>query len=277
MSTNLKKSGFSLIELAISLTIVALLIAAVAGGNVLIKQAKIKETIVDLNNMKTALNTFEQTYDAVAGDMYSANVMFPGCAGIPTNCSGNGNGFITANMGNAFDGVHTGDEPVKVSMHLHLSGIMEWPDAVLLPGNYDYLAAPGADHFAPLASVTDARFYVASVDPGNFNASTHATGAVLHNGTDLISNFDVDDTVIHIMKTATSVGTAGRGALDAESVFNIDVKIDNGIAQGANATGASTGKFRVINDLSAANACVSGDNYTLSQTATTCIPGYLAK
>lgn len=85
-----QKSGFTLVELAIVLVVIGLIVGGVIQGQELIQQAKMKSAITDLQNLETALRTFELKYDCVAGDCPKASIFFSG------GVNGNGDGLVGA-------------------------------------------------------------------------------------------------------------------------------------------------------------------------------------
>lgn len=80
----MKHRGFTLVELAISLTIVALLMFAVLRGQGLIDQAKAKDIIAIVEDLRIASATFKQRFNYLPGDWpYSANEI-PGVTAATT-------------------------------------------------------------------------------------------------------------------------------------------------------------------------------------------------
>lgn len=63
-----KKSGFSLIELAIVLIIIGLLIAGVTGGASLIKSAELRAIVTEARSNSISVNAFQSLYDSLPGD-----------------------------------------------------------------------------------------------------------------------------------------------------------------------------------------------------------------
>lgn len=90
--------GFTLVELAIVITIIGLLIGGVLKGQEMIVQGRVKATIAQLQQYKAAIITFQDTYNAYPGDLRNASTRLPGCTiACETNISGwgrNGDGFI---------------------------------------------------------------------------------------------------------------------------------------------------------------------------------------
>lgn len=82
------QKGFSLLELAIALAVLAVLAGGVLKGSELIQSAKVQSTATEVVNLDTALSAFEGRYSALPGDFAGA-----AAAGLGT-FSGNGNGLI---------------------------------------------------------------------------------------------------------------------------------------------------------------------------------------
>lgn len=80
-------SGFSLLELAIALAVLAILAGGTLKGRELITNAKIQSTASELAAIETAITAFESRYAALPGDFEAAKA-----AGLGEG--GNGNGQI---------------------------------------------------------------------------------------------------------------------------------------------------------------------------------------
>lgn len=101
------KQGFTLIELAIVLAIIALVVGGILGGQSLLHNAKLRDTQIKAENYIQAIKLFHDKYDALPGDMYNATTIW-GARSTPTTaaacvdsntyakttCDGNGNGYI---------------------------------------------------------------------------------------------------------------------------------------------------------------------------------------
>jgi prepilin-type N-terminal cleavage/methylation domain-containing protein len=98
----MKQSGFTLIELSIVLVIIALIVGTITVGSSMIRQAQIMSTSADVQTYISAVNTFQQKYNALPGDFATATTYWgtnPNCAtggaGTGTQtCNGDGNGHI---------------------------------------------------------------------------------------------------------------------------------------------------------------------------------------
>jgi len=87
MSTYHNK-GFTLVEISIILVIIGLIIGGILTGKDLIQSAALRSLIADINNAETVVNTFEETYAFLPGDLPTASTYWP------TETNGNGNGII---------------------------------------------------------------------------------------------------------------------------------------------------------------------------------------
>jgi len=90
------QTGFTLVELAISLMIIGLLLGGVLKGQELVGVARSTQLIRQLNSYDAAVKTFRVTYDALPGDMVDATTRIPNCS---TPCvNGNGDKMIGTAM-----------------------------------------------------------------------------------------------------------------------------------------------------------------------------------
>ena len=75
--------GFTLVELAIVITIIGILIGGVLKGQQLIDQARLAGTIAQVRDYKSAVMIFQTKYGALPGDMPNPDQRIIGC----TNCA----------------------------------------------------------------------------------------------------------------------------------------------------------------------------------------------
>ncbi len=96
-------AAFTVIELAISLTIIALIMVGVFAGQEILKSSKHNSLIADIRSYEAANNTFELKYDSVPGDMRNATDYWgedsdttpcPDADVGDGTCDGNGNGKV---------------------------------------------------------------------------------------------------------------------------------------------------------------------------------------
>src|ERR1700722_1138400 len=86
-----QQKGFTLVELAIVLTIIGLLIGGILKGQQLITNARVTAQISQIKSVEAAATTFNDTYAGLPGDLATASVRLPatGCGGAVC-FSGNG-------------------------------------------------------------------------------------------------------------------------------------------------------------------------------------------
>ncbi len=133
---NLKNKGFTLVEMAIVLSIIALLIGGTLKGAEMVQNASITSTIASLNGSQVAFNKFIEIYRAYPGDMSSATTKVKGCNAA--NFCADGNGDKTIHNGNSFSYAMDGAGPTTTNTsaemwlfwkHLALSEIIVGVDA----------------------------------------------------------------------------------------------------------------------------------------------------
>lgn len=79
MKTRSTQKGFTLVELAIVMTIIGLLIGGVLKGQELMQNARVTSTVAQVKAYEAAVTTFRDKYDATPGDMTNANTRIPNC------------------------------------------------------------------------------------------------------------------------------------------------------------------------------------------------------
>jgi prepilin-type N-terminal cleavage/methylation domain-containing protein len=92
LATRRSEQGFTLVELAIVMVIIGLLIGGILKGQELIANAKISSTVSQVKGLDAALNTFQDKYAALPGDITTPATRLPNCAAAPCAVAGNGNG-----------------------------------------------------------------------------------------------------------------------------------------------------------------------------------------
>jgi len=142
-----KIRAFTLVELAIVITIIGLLIGGVLKGQEMIQNARVTNTIATAKSFQAAMITFRDRFDNLPGDYLYAISNLAGCTTSSNCANGNGNGFVddtAANKGRD-GGTHWGTiataangwvEPTQVWKHLALADLISGVN-------------PGADPNAP--------------------------------------------------------------------------------------------------------------------------------
>lgn len=202
-----KRRGFTLIELSITMTVMALSVVVVLAGRDLIKESEIRQVISEVGDIRSAFARFEVRYDALPGDMDNANNTFGSTA------DGNGDRWIDYNTGGG------NNEALLAWQHLTQSNTML--------GKYSGTAiaqkAEIGENIPP--SVLQQEITGYSVDSAT-DSSTWGGG-----GTNILILGSENTTL------------ADNGALTPEQTLSIDAKIDDGnptsgVVWGMNASNA---------------------------------------
>lgn len=211
-------SGFTLLELSVVLTIIALIIGGVMTGQNLVRQSELRSLSNDMQRYHAAFVSFRDQYGALPGDLSTAT-NFWGVAGgacaTPltavstgtTTCNGNGDGLI-----GSIASPGTRHEWLRAWQHL--------ANARLIEGNYTGTSAvtTNADAVAgvnvPETGISGVGFtpmYIIQTSDG---------------GTWFADNYG------NIFSIGTTTGSAEtrNPFLTAGEAFLIDQKLDDGIA-----------------------------------------------
>lgn len=109
--------GFSIVELSVSIAVIAMIVAAVVAGSSLKHSLELSQVVTDISNISTAVKNFKASYMATPGDMYNAEDKF----GAANTDDGNGDN----DLGTA-EGTDTNtNETLLFWQHLKLSGFIE--------------------------------------------------------------------------------------------------------------------------------------------------------
>ena len=106
----MNKKGFSLLELAIVISIIGILLGGIIGGQSLIKASKLNSITTDVEKYKNAISIFKDRYNGLPGDITNATALW-GAAAVPASCAttqgtgtqtcdGNGDGVIGTSFSN---------------------------------------------------------------------------------------------------------------------------------------------------------------------------------
>jgi prepilin-type N-terminal cleavage/methylation domain-containing protein len=90
-----RQKGFTLVELAIVLTIIGLLIGGILKGQQLITNARVTAQMAQIQGIEAAVTTFNDTYAGLPGDLVNAATRVPNCT-LALCPNGNGNGIVGA-------------------------------------------------------------------------------------------------------------------------------------------------------------------------------------
>lgn len=200
----MKQRGFTLVELAMVVTIIALLMVAVIRGQSLIGGANAKNVIAIVSDLRSAITSFKQRYKYLPGDWpYSANEIPGVTAGATVGTIGDGiiDGTIDA------DGLaQAGSEVAELPLHLFQAGFIGKIDG-------DSVQSRIRTSFGPIQVVS--RATAEGLVAGFSNAPTSKNAIVVFKlPCDLITEFDggIDD---GSLTTGRAIGNAcSNGSVD---------------------------------------------------------------
>lgn len=93
------QKGFTLVELAIVMTIIGLLIGGILKGQELMENARVTSTVAQVKSYEAAITTFRDAFNAFPGDMPNTINRLPGCTAACEPVAGAGaagNGIVGA-------------------------------------------------------------------------------------------------------------------------------------------------------------------------------------
>lgn len=90
MRLNRNHDGFSLVELAISVTVIGVLLVAIVKGKAVIDNSRVSATIAKVKDFKTAVTSFQGIYNAYPGDLPAAGLAQLNCPAAAGCAAGDG-------------------------------------------------------------------------------------------------------------------------------------------------------------------------------------------
>ena len=225
-----RQQGFTLIELSVVLVIIGLIVGSIIAGQSLIRASQVQSASTDTQTYIHAVQSFQQKYNALPGDMANATSYW-GIAGGTTSdpapynyssscyasqgtgtqtCNGNGNGQIA-------DGVISStntyaNEELRAWQHL--------ADAGFIQGNYTGVAGSvGALDAVPGTNVPQSRIANAGYTISWYGVLSSNTN--YFNGT--------YGHVIVLSGRNSSTGTPVTPVLTTSEALSFDQKFDDGL------------------------------------------------
>ncbi len=203
--------GFSLIELAVVMTIIALILGVIVIGRSMSRSAQLQGVLGDIERFQQAIYNFRTTYSALPGDMSNATAIWgtdpSGCPASNTTprvgtCNGNGDDKINLNLAN-------GNETSRAWQQLANAGLIE--------GRYS--GAPGPistfdvqpGNNVPKSPLPEGIYYIDYIAGG----SAYHYPMVSHEITFAAKN--------------PSTGMPDQPVISGEEAFAVDQKLDDGL------------------------------------------------
>lgn len=121
-NSRIAKAGFTLVELAIVLVIIGLLVGGIFAGQDLIRAAEIRSVLSDKTKFQIAINSFNNKYNYLPGDIPDAYIIFGAACGSNNTTLGNSSQNYCNGDGN---GVIDCSETYRIWEHLALAGMIE--------------------------------------------------------------------------------------------------------------------------------------------------------
>jgi prepilin-type N-terminal cleavage/methylation domain-containing protein len=250
--------GFTLIELSIVLVIIGLIVGGVLVGQDLIKAARMRAQISQIEQYDSTANTFRNKYGGLPGDLRNGGNSFDGTTDVPAsggNCANAapGNAVFEDCAGNRalFSG-----EPAAFWRQLYLSNMIvdSITNTVLIGGTSAVPAVPPPSAFPRV-------FPSAKLGNGNY--------VIVYTGAMGIPQPGMAGTNIYRIAGLLSLNAPGIGqpafinSLTPLEAFQFDAKKDDGVwntgvVQAADATGAGWFNLNVDTATLNANNCISG-------------------
>lgn len=286
------KNGFTLVELAIVIVIIGFIVAGIAAGSSLIKQAQIRSVITDFQRFQVSYTNFLGRYNSPPGDFANAASYWPagttGCASTGNICNGNGDGIISVSSNGGATGLN---ESRLAWRHLAMAGMVN-SGINQITSDGQFQNEPAARGTFPISKITGAGYSMAGY-------STSVVVNVLYNGTVVRNSLwaGTGKNSVYIGRSENSStgdtnGMLSTGSLSSEDAFGIDQKIDDGsIDSSGQFTGANTGTIRTIEGSEVSgprdattNHCTGEEainnsafyrvQFVNSKTAETCVVGF---
>lgn len=126
MKSRQSEGGFTLVELAIVMIIIGLLIGGILKGQELIQNARVSSSVTQVKAVEAAVNTFQDKYAALPGDITNVATRLPNCTG---GCNNSGDGDSTiewaaGNLGATMNTTPSATNEPQVFTHLGAANLL---------------------------------------------------------------------------------------------------------------------------------------------------------
>jgi prepilin-type N-terminal cleavage/methylation domain-containing protein len=217
-------SGFTLVELAIVITIIAIVIAGILSGQTMIQNARLISVYDDINKFTTAFNSFRDSYRAIPGDLGN----LPGASfnGGGTNRN---DGIIQATP--AFNsGANQATESILAWQHLFIAGLNDFNP--IFSASADISITNEATRNVPVSKIQGAGYLI--LNDGVNGASTALK--------------------INVVQFGVAAGAGQGPILSGEDALFLDTKYDDGVPNNGSVRGLDAPP---VPPATTVNSCVS--------------------
>ncbi len=208
--------GFSLLEMAIVMTIVGLLVGGVLTGKSLIRAAELRAFQTEISQYQIALSTFNNKYAAMPGDMSNATDFWGAANAAPATCQTTSTGTVATCDGNG-DG-HISDFWLNQNRYEVYRAWQQLANAGLIKGNYTGI--PG--------STTNNAWHVLGVNCPKSAANPSLGYSLFYTSTNNPGFYTMAGHTILTLGGQTSGWEPNDGAFTPQEMYLIDQKMDDG-------------------------------------------------
>ena len=223
----IKIKAYSLLELSIVLTVIAMIIAVITSGQNLLNNAKLYSVIKEIQTLSSAIATFKDKYGQYPGDMDNAKLIF-GTSSTKCSsgiCDENGFNIVSGNGNGLIDGFQPNNQE-------NLSAFQELGLSSLIAGIYSGLATTSLSGATAGINVPGSKYNNSAI---YYLYGSNIYGKFANGNSIIITNnpfaSDVDNPIVTV-----------------SDAYLIDSKIDDGLPY--------NGKIIGYNNI-AANNCVA--------------------
>lgn len=247
-----ENQGFTLVELAIVMTIIGLLIGGVLKGQEMIQNARVTATIAQVQGYTAALHTFRDRLDNWPGDFPRATTRLPGCTAANYCVDGDGNGRVGALLTSGEFDVSTAQENAQFFKHLALADLISGVNPSANPATpawgQTFPAGRFSGGFQPLHLSQISTYFTLSGFYLRMSGNMQAGQATAASGTVNEEQASISPPYAAVIDRKMDDGMPGTGSVQS---YDIYYGADNGAceAYGGNNAYDETDKKRVCNML----------------------------
>lgn len=248
------KKGFTLIEFAIVVVVIATLIAGISLGNNLYQESVMRSIITDMKMHEAHYNAFKARYNFAPGDFNQAQAVWGANCASGVTCNGNGNLVIDSPY------FSSTSETLRTWKHLELSGIMDHQVPTLTASWNGRLTLA----MVPNSKIRNAGYFIAG-------------GLIGRDPSDINSPFNDISGVTNaiFLGRESSFSALTVGAITGLQAYNLDKKFDDGRVNSSGvAIGANTGFIRMFASQNTPANCSTTTTYNVTATTDSCVLGY---